>query len=70
MEEEVWRIIPEARNYEVSDQGQVRNRRTGRVLKASKTTSGRDQVVLMDGGYRLGRTVKSLMKKEFGSRHF
>jgi NUMOD4 motif-containing protein len=66
MEEELWRLIKDARNYEVSNQGRVRNRKTGRVLKPSKTASGRPQVVLMDGSERLGRSVVALVKKEFG----
>jgi hypothetical protein len=68
--DEVWRVIRDARNYEVSDLGRVRNRKTGRILKAGKNTAGQDQVVLMDGGFRLGRGVRSLVKKEFGFCHF
>lgn len=66
MIEEIWRPIRDARGYEISTQGRVRNRRTGRILKPSKNASGQDQVVLMDGGYRLGRGVRAMMKKEFG----
>lgn len=64
--DEIWRPVRDARTYEISSLGRVRNRRTGRILKPSKNASGQDQVVLMDGGYRLGRGVRAMMKKEFG----
>ena len=40
----MWKIIDFANNYEVSDQGQVRNRTTGKILKGRESKSGYLQV--------------------------
>lgn len=66
MFEEIWRTVADARDYEVSDEGRVRNKKTGRILKPSKNASGKDQVVMMDAGHRVGRTVHGLVERAFG----
>lgn len=43
---ERWMVISEYPNYEVSSQGKVRNRKTGRVLKNVINTRGYEQVYL------------------------
>lgn len=40
MTKELWKVIPDAQNYEVSNMGYVRNRKTKHVLKPSKNNSG------------------------------
>jgi hypothetical protein len=65
--EELWRIVEEARNYEVSNQGRVRNRKTGRILKTTPNSNGRPHVVLMDRHFRVGRNVSKLVERAFGS---
>lgn len=44
--EEEWRTIEEARNYEVSNLGRVRNKNTGQVLKNRPTKNGYQQVCI------------------------
>lgn len=63
---EIWRQIEEAVWYEISNQGQVRNRRTNRILKPSKTGTGVEKVNLRDAGFTITRSVESLRKKAFG----
>lgn len=63
--EEVWMRIVEAPTYEVSSNGQVRNRGTGRVLKACKNTTGVQIVSLREGHRALTRSVNALRKKAF-----
>lgn len=48
---ENWKAIPEYENYEVSDLGNVRNLRTGRMLKLGKNPQG----YLIAGLYRNGK---------------
>ena len=43
---ETWRKIEERQNYSVSNLGQVRNDKTGRILKLHKGTSGYYQVMM------------------------
>jgi hypothetical protein len=43
---EVWENITDYKNYQVSNQGRVRNKKTGRVLKASPQNMGYSQVSL------------------------
>lgn len=64
---EIWRTIPDIQNYEVSTQGAVRNKQTGRILKPSLNTIGKPQVVMMDAGVRVGRSVHKLVEDAFGS---
>jgi hypothetical protein len=64
--EEIWHQIAEARNYEVSDQGNVRNKKTGRILKQHPNNiTRRPQVTLMDAHFRLTQQVHTLVKDAF-----
>lgn len=63
--EEAWKRVEEAPSYEVSKDGQVRNRNTGRVLKPQKNTDGLAQVSLREGGKTLTRGVNALVKRTF-----
>lgn len=40
MANEIWKVVPGYENYEVSDQGQVRNRRTSRLLTPTGAYAG------------------------------
>jgi hypothetical protein len=63
---ERWRIVECAWDYEVSDQGRVRNLKTGRILKPYKNCkTGLEQVTLMVDGYRLTRSIRKLMEEAF-----
>lgn len=65
--DEEWETIAEARSYEISNLGRVRNKKTGRILRPSINRAGQQQVVLMDAGIRVGRTVDKLVEFHFGS---
>ena len=63
--EEIWKQIPEAVKYELSNFGQVRNVKTGRILKLHHI--GRTPIVtLMDAGFRITRSVPKLVDQLFG----
>lgn len=60
-----WRRIAEAAAYEINEMGQVRNIKTGRILKQAligKTPT----VTMMDSGFRLCRSVPKLIREAFG----
>jgi len=64
---EVWRPISAALGYDISSKGRVRNRRTGRILKTSiNNRSGKEQVTMMDGGFRVTRQIHTLKEHAFG----
>lgn len=44
-----WKKIPTRTNYSVSDEGQVRNDKTGKILKQSPSTKGYARVSLSNG---------------------
>lgn len=62
---ETWKTIKDAPNYEVSDQGRVRNRRTGRILRP-EGNGRRARVVLMSYGERLTVLIEDLVEQYFG----
>ena len=47
---ELWEIVPNFENYEVSSLGRVRNRKTGRIIKQSLNEYGYCLVDLHDNG--------------------
>ena len=59
-----WKPISESPGYEVSDMGDVRNSRTGRVLKPVRT-NGYSQVVLCDTNGQYRRSVHRLVATAF-----
>lgn len=63
---ETWRPIADAPLYEISNLGQVRNKKTKRVLRPSGNGKGVDRVQLRDAGFSLTRSVEALRKKAFG----
>lgn len=63
---EIWRTVVEAPGYEVSNMGRVRNRRTGRILKPSRSAERHDKVNLRDAGFTITRSVGKLRKEAFG----
>jgi hypothetical protein len=64
--EEVWQTVGDCWDYEVSDQGRVRNKKTGRILKTF-TNGSTEQVTMSDHGFRLTRSVSSLVLQAFKS---
>lgn len=65
---EVWRVCRDAPRYEVSNLGRVRNRSTGKQLRAPPTSSGYHLVLLTLGeGIKKGFYVSRLVATEFVS---
>jgi len=64
---ENWKPIPEFSRYDISDMGNVRNRRTGRILKTSRNQSGVVFVGMMKDGERKqhSRVVSHLVAQNF-----
>lgn len=60
-----WRLCKEAPNYEISDHGEVRNKKTGRILKPGTNAYGYGIVVLCVESKRLTRRVHRLVAETF-----
>lgn len=60
-----WEMIPEFPGYSVSDQGQVRNDRTGRVMVLSRNHQGIVKVGLIRGYTQYSRSVTVLVARAF-----
>ena len=41
-----WKIIEERNNYSINENGEIRNDKTGRILKSRVSTSGYEQIML------------------------
>lgn len=59
-----WKTIPQCPNYEVSDQGEVRNKKTGRVLKAFDS-AGYLAVQMMNDSERIQMKIHRLVACAF-----
>lgn len=55
--QEVWKVIPEDPNYEISNHGRVRNSRTDRIMRISHNEKGYCYVNLRNNSYRVHRLV-------------
>lgn len=62
---ERWNNIPEFNNYEISDYGRVRNKRSGRILKTSDSRGGYEKVNLYSNGSQRSRKIHRLVATEF-----
>jgi len=62
---ERWRQDPWFTGYEVSDLGNVRNARTGRLLVGSRNREGRRHVILGHDGRQFTRKVARLVLMAF-----
>lgn len=63
--QETWIKVKGFELYSVSDQGNVRNDKTGRILKGGLDTYGYPQVILCKNGSRYGRKVHRLVAEAF-----
>lgn len=61
---EKWNTISDYPNYEVSDQGRVRNRKSGRILK-TELVKGYPRVLLVDRSRHRPAMVHRLVAEEF-----
>ena len=64
---ERWRKIRDYDNYEISDEGRVRNSKTGRILKQGRHRQGYSLVWLSENGERRGKAVHRLVGEAFVS---
>lgn len=62
---EVWKNIVGFPNYEVSDNGKVRNKRTGRILKQNFDRNKNLCVMLYNYNGHFARRVKMLVAQAF-----
>ena len=63
--EERWNSSKEFDNYEVSDEGRIRNKRTGRVLKTNKNDKGYEVVSLSEDGKKYTKRVHKMVANSF-----
>ena len=67
---EEWRRIRESNIYEVSNLGRVRNRRTGRIMRTSVTTSGYEMIQLhYDDSWHMHRVHRLVMDAFYDGDH-
>lgn len=62
----IWRTVPEAPVYSVNNRGDIRNRRTGRILRPTSNGRGGLKVNLRDAGQTITRSPEALRKQVFG----
>lgn len=65
MIEEIYKIIEEFPNYEVSNLGNVRNKKTGRILKHTKTKHGYYTVQLYKNGQGRSQLIHRIVMTTF-----
>ena len=63
--QETWIKVKGFELYSVSDQGNVRNDKTGRILKGGLDKDGYPQVILCKNGSRVNRKVHRLVAEAF-----
>jgi HNH endonuclease/NUMOD4 motif len=62
---EKWRIIREVPNYQVSDEGRIKNFKTGKILKPYSDGRGRLKISLLKDKKIITRYVHVLVAREF-----
>lgn len=65
MKEEIWRTIEDYPTYKVSNLGQVRNIKTGRVLRPSRDAGGYLRVILCLNGKPKSHLIHRLVATAF-----
>ncbi len=65
---EKWAVISEAAKYEISNLGNVRNAKTGHLLKLGLGGVSTPTVVLREGGKNICRSVPKLVRAAFGDK--
>lgn len=58
---EEWRQSNEFPSYDISNEGRVRNRKTGRILKTSISETGRERVSLSESGVSKTKNIDRLV---------
>jgi len=65
-----WREIVTFKGYSVSDQGQIKSDKTGRILKLSQNQQGVVMVGMMRGGVQYHRSLAKLVAQAFIPRTY
>ena len=60
-----WKTIPGYENYDVSDEGEVRNGKTGRILKSSYSNGGYKKVNLRSNNVVANAKIHRLVAENF-----
>jgi hypothetical protein len=60
-----WEELHDFQDYEINDQGQIRNKKTGKILSASSNGKGVLKVVLTQNGRIYTRSVARLVARQF-----
>lgn len=60
-----WKRIPDYNNYDISDDGEVRNNKTGRLLKTSQSRGGYLKVNLYADGTHKSAKIHRLVAENF-----
>ena len=63
--EKRWRKIKDHENYEVSDEGDVRNSKTGKILSHSIDEQNDDIVFMYEGSAKYKRKVSRLVAEAY-----
>lgn len=62
---ELWVPLKDIEEYEVSSEGRVRNKKTGRIMKTSTNSRGYEQVCLRKDKQQMTRRVHRLVADSF-----
>lgn len=65
---EEWRQSKDMKNYEVSNEGRVRNSKTGKIMKTQFNEKGYEVLALRDGGRQYSKRVHRLVAEAFDDR--
>lgn len=64
-DDKIWRETSMCPNYMVSNEGDVMNKKTGRILRACKNNSGYPTVNLYDNGNRISTSIHRIVAETF-----
>ena len=61
----MWKTIEEMKNYEISEYGEIRNKKTGKLLKLNPDKDGYFRVCLSENNHHVTRIVHRLVAQAF-----
>ena len=62
---EEWKQSEEFQSYDISNEGKVRNRKTGRILKTNISEKGYERVSLSENGVSKTRSIHTLVAETY-----
>ena len=63
--DEKWRKSNKFKNYEISNNGKIRNKKTGKILRPTTDKNGNEIVFLYDDGKKCKRNVHRLVAETY-----